>query len=147
MGLAYSSLEKHKEAKESYQKALEIEPDNESYKNNLQLTEEKLAQQGVSNMGLSGTSGSLPNMDLSTLLSNPALMNMACQMLSDPNMQNMMSSLMSGNAEQGGGRMEALIEAGQQLAQQIQTANPELIESLRQQMGGNPNDPEPPQQN
>ena len=36
---------------------------------------------------------------------------------------------------------------GQQLAQQMQNANPELIESLRRQMGGNPNDPEPPQQN
>lgn len=36
---------------------------------------------------------------------------------------------------------------GQQLAQQMQNTNPELIESLRRQMGGNPNDPEPPQQN
>jgi len=36
---------------------------------------------------------------------------------------------------------------GQQLAQQMQSANPELIETLRRQMGGNPNDPEPPQQN
>ncbi|XP_015607455.1 small glutamine-rich tetratricopeptide repeat-containing protein alpha [Cephus cinctus] len=148
LGLAYSSLERHKEAKESYQKALELEPDNESYKINLQLAEEKLAQQGVSNMGLgaSNTAPGLPGMDLSSLLSNPALMNMARQMLSDPTMQNMMSNLMRGNNEQGG-RMDALIEAGQQLAQQMQSANPELIDSLRRQMGGNPNDPEPPQKN
>ena len=36
---------------------------------------------------------------------------------------------------------------GQQLAQQMETANPDLIDSLRRQMGGNPNDPDPPQPN
>ncbi|XP_043590985.1 small glutamine-rich tetratricopeptide repeat-containing protein beta-like isoform X1 [Bombus pyrosoma] len=144
LGLAYSSLQRHKEAKESYQKALEMEPDNESYKNNLQVAEEKLAQPSMSNMGLSG--GTLPGMDLSSLLSNPALMNMARQMLSNPALQNMVSNFMSGQVEQGG-HMDALIEAGQHFAQQLQNANPELIESLRRQMGGNPNDPDPPQQN
>lgn len=103
LGLAYSSLERHKEAKESYEKALAMEPDNESYRNNLQLAEGKLAQLGVNQSNMSG-------MDLSTLLSNPSLMNMARQMLSDPAMQNMMCNLMSGNAEEGG-RMDLLIEA------------------------------------
>lgn len=106
LGLAYSSLERHKEAKESYEKALAMEPDNESYRNNLQLAEEKLAQLGV-NQNLPNMPG---GMDLSALLSNPALMNMARQMLSDPTMQNMMCNLMSGNVEEGG-RMEVLIEA------------------------------------
>lgn len=105
LGLAYSSLERHKEAKESYEKALAMEPDNESYRNNLQLAEEKLAHLGVNQ-----TMPSLPGMDLNALLSNPALMNMARQMLSDPAMQNMMCNLMSGNVEEGG-RMEVLIEA------------------------------------
>ncbi|XP_032684401.1 small glutamine-rich tetratricopeptide repeat-containing protein alpha-like [Odontomachus brunneus] len=142
LGLAYSGLDKHKEAKESYEKALAMEPDNESYRNNLQLTEEKLAHLGVNQALVGG----LPGMDLSALLSNQALMNMARQMLSDPAMQNMMCNLMAGNVEEGG-RMGALIEVGQQLAQQMQNANPELIESLRRQMGGNPNDPDPSQQN
>ncbi|KAK0082735.1 hypothetical protein PV325_009917 [Microctonus aethiopoides] len=144
LGLAYSSLNQHKEAKESYQKALEMEPDNESYKNNLQLAEEKLAQQGVSNMGLGANN--VAGVNMSSLLSNPTLLNMARQVMTDPGMQDVMNELMSGNAGQGG-RMEALIEAGQQLAQQMQTVNPELIESLRRQMGGNQNDPDPPQQN
>ena len=107
LGLAYSSLDKYNEAKDSYLKALEIEPDNESFKNNLQIAEEKLTQQFSR---LRNSSSSIPNMDLSSLLSNPALMNMARQMLSDPTMQNMMSNLMTGNVEQGG-RMDALIEA------------------------------------
>ncbi|XP_029050912.1 small glutamine-rich tetratricopeptide repeat-containing protein alpha-like isoform X4 [Osmia bicornis bicornis] len=116
LGLAYSSLDRHKEAKESYQKALNMEPDNESYKNNLQVAEEKLAQQGMSNMGLGGA------------------------------LQNMVGNFISENAEQGV-RMDALLEAGHQFAHQLQNTNPELIESLRRQMGGNPNDPDPPQQN
>lgn len=108
LGLAYSSLDRHKEAKESYQKALNMEPDNESYKNNLQVAEEKLAQQGMSNMGLGG--GVFPGMDFSSLLSNPALMNIVRQMLSDQALQNMVGNFISENAEQGV-RMDTLLEA------------------------------------
>ncbi|XP_053985030.1 small glutamine-rich tetratricopeptide repeat-containing protein alpha-like [Hylaeus volcanicus] len=142
LGLAYSSLEKHKEARDSYEKALEMEPDNESYKNNLNVAEEKLAQQNSNRIGLD-----LPlDMDFSALLNNTAIMNMAQQMLSDPVMQNTVSNFVSGNAGQRQ-RMQVLLETGLQLAQQMRNANPETIESIRQQMGGNPNDPEPPQQN
>ena len=42
MGLAHSSLNKHKEAVENFKKALELEPDNESYKSNLQIAEDKV---------------------------------------------------------------------------------------------------------
>ncbi|XP_043467653.1 small glutamine-rich tetratricopeptide repeat-containing protein alpha-like [Leptopilina heterotoma] len=139
MGLAYSSLQNYKEAKECFQKALEMEPDNESYRNNLQLAEEKIAQQGLGSLGLGG---SLSNVDLGQILRNPALMQMARQMLTDPNMQNVMSNIISASGAQGD-RIEALIEAGQQLAQQMESANPDLIESLRRQMGGNSNDPDP----
>lgn len=145
LGLAYSSLDQHKEAKESYQKALEMEPDNESCKNNLQLAEEKLAQQGVSNMGL-GANNPAGFPQVGSLLSNPALLNMARQVMTDPGMQDVMNELMTGNVGQGG-RMEALIEAGQQLAQQMHSVNPELIETLRRQLSGNQNDPDPSQQN
>lgn len=108
LGLAYSELYKYKDARDSYKKALELEPDNESLKNNFLIVEEKLSQQSISDT--EDTSSHTANMDLSSLLSNPALMNMARQMLCDPTMQNMMSSLMRGNVEQGG-RMDALIEA------------------------------------
>lgn len=146
LGLAYSSLERHKEAKESYQKALEMEPDNESHRNNLQLAEEKLARQCVCNMGLGGTTGSLP--DLSAMYNNPALISMVQQILSDPAMQNIISNLFSRtNVEHRERRMEALIEAGLQLAQEMQSENLELMETIRRQMGGNPNDPDPPQHN
>ncbi len=46
MGLAYSSVEKHKEAVDCFKKAIEIEPDNESYKSNLKLAEDRLKSVG-----------------------------------------------------------------------------------------------------
>nr|CAD7589052.1 unnamed protein product [Timema genevievae] len=101
LGLAYTSLKDHIKAKESYIKALELEPDNESYKNNLLLTEEMLTN----------TSNASPNFDIGTLLANPALMTMATQMLSDPGMQNMMSTIMSGNVNPGSQGMDALLQA------------------------------------
>ncbi|XP_012277684.1 small glutamine-rich tetratricopeptide repeat-containing protein alpha isoform X1 [Orussus abietinus] len=146
LGIAYASLERYREAKECYQKALEMEPDNEGYKNNIQLAEEKLTQQGVGNMGLGGSGGAVSGMDLRSLLNNSTLMNMAHQMLTDPTMQNLVSNFMSRDVEQGS-RMDVLIEVGQQLAQQMQTANPELMESLRRQMGRNADDSQPPPQN
>jgi len=156
MGLANSSLEKHKEAVENFKRALELEPDNESYKSNLQIAEDKVKTQGSpgggSMFGAPGMPGAPGGFDLGGFLNNPALMNMATQMLSDPNMQNMMGQMMSGGqgapgAPAGGQNqtMEGLLQAGQQLAQQMQQSNPELVEQLRRQMGGGgPGFPPPP---
>ncbi len=46
MGLAYSSVEKHKEAVDCFKKAIEIEPENESYRSNLKLAEDRLQSIG-----------------------------------------------------------------------------------------------------
>ena len=46
MGLAYSLVEKHKEAIECFKKAILLEPDNESYKSNLKSVEDKMASSG-----------------------------------------------------------------------------------------------------
>merc|ERR1712126_745640 len=153
MGLAHSSLNKHKEAVENFKKALELEPDNESYKSNLQIAEDKVSS-GVTQAGPPGFPGMFPGMggpggmDIGSFLNNPALMNMATTMLSDPNMQQMMSQMMGGAGGMGGApgapgapggppaSMESLLQAGQQLAQQMQQSNPELVEQLRRQMGG-----------
>lgn len=191
MGLAYSSLNEHHQAKECYKKALELEPDNESYRGNLAIAEEKIQtepQQRANSLGGFGPGGGLPfglgslaglggpgGPDLTSMLNNPALMNMATQLMSDPNMQNMMSSFMGSVGGLGGGGgsgvatggpsapaaaasntgMEALLTAGRQLAEQMQSQHPELVEQIRQQMnrgaGGssgdsqdsNPQDPPP----
>jgi len=162
MGLAHSSLNKHKEAVENFKKALELEPDNESYKSNLQIAEDKVSS-GVTQAGPPGFPGMFPGMgmggpggmDIGSFLNNPALMNMATTMLSDPNMQQMMGQMMSGlggvpgqpgEPGQPPASMESLLQAGQQLAQQMQASNPDLVDQLRRQMQGpgGPGGPFPP---
>merc|ERR1712018_426286 len=147
MGLAYSSVEKHKEAVECFKKAIDIEPENESYQSNLKLAEEKLSSTGspgAANAAFPpGMMGGLGGMDINNLLNNPALMNMATTMMSDPSVQQMMGQFMSGGVAQGGapaagGGMEGLLQAGQRLAEQMQQSNPDLVEQLRNQMGGPP---------
>ena len=41
MGLAYASLNDHIKAKQFYEKAIELDPHNESFRNNLRIAEEK----------------------------------------------------------------------------------------------------------
>lgn len=159
LGLALTALERHREARAAFARASQLEPENESYRQNLRLADERLAQRGERGA-----------MDLTGLLQNPALLNMATEMLSDPNMQNLISGLMTnttataaagarGPAGAGGvggagaaGGMSALLEAGQALAQHMQAANPELVEQLRRQVrppagpGSGPNPPQPPSQ-
>lgn len=138
LGLAYTSLDDHVNARESYQKAVELEPDNEGFQNNLRLTMERLASPPTS-MPVPGS----PGFDIGALLNNPALMTMATQMMQYPGMQTMLNSFVTGNVvgpptAAGGTGVEALLQAGQQLAQQMSSANPDLVEELRRQMGGPP---------
>lgn len=141
LGIALTALNRHEEARTAFARAVQLEPDNESYKQNLKLAEEQLAQRGDRRQ-----------MDLGGLLQNTALLNMATEMLADPNMQNLISGLMNTttpNAANGGGGMNALLEAGQALAQHMQSANPDLVEQLRRQMrppGPGDNQPQPPPQ-
>lgn len=166
MGLAYSALGRHSEALTKYKRALELDPANESYKNNLKIAEEKSREgpppanplAGLANMfGGGGLPGGFPGglgggmppgmPDMTSLLSNPQMMTMATQMMQNPDVQNFMSSLMGGGGgtEETGGappNMDNLLRAGQQLAAQLQETNPDLVQSLREQMGQPPADKE-----
>lgn len=155
MGLALASLNKHTEAVTFYQKALELDPDNETYKSNLKIAEQKIDTP-------SPTAGG--GVDLAGLISNPGFMNMASSLMNNPQVQQLMSGMMSGAyGPMGGaaatsttttttttaaaaapgpasaaaaapGDISGLIQAGQQFAQQMQQENPELIEQLRSQI-------------
>ncbi|XP_050403767.1 small glutamine-rich tetratricopeptide repeat-containing protein alpha [Patella vulgata] len=131
MGIAYTALNDHESARECYRKALELDPDNQSYQNNLEIAEQKLREAATS-VGF----GAGPGMDLAGMLNNPALMNMATQFMSNPQMQQMMTSVLSGS--QGdmsmAGGLNPLLQAGQQLASQMQQQNPDLVAELRQQV-------------
>lgn len=132
LGLAYSKMQRHQEAIEAYQNALRIEPDNQDYKNNMEVTQQRLEEQQQSAPGGSGMGSNfnpgLGNIDFAAALNNPALVNMATRMMSDPSIQNMLGQLSSLN------NVDALLETGRQLAMQMSNENPELFAQIRQQM-------------
>jgi len=144
MGLALSFQNRYEQAVEAYKKALELEPDNDSYKKNLKIAEDKVREQEQSTRQQFGGQQGMPpspfgGMDLGAILNNPAMMNMATQLMSDPSVQNLMSNMVGGAMNQGGPQgLNNLMAAGQQLAQQMQQMNPDLVDQLRRQFGGGP---------
>lgn len=147
LGLAFLSNNQMEEAYEAYNKAISLEPSNEGYKQNLKIVEDKLKNSHPSGVGPDmgfGNMGGFMNM-----FNNPQFINMATQLMSDPQMQNMMSNIMGGMGPgaaaaaaepqgipgmPGGLDFNSLLQAGQQFAQQMQQRNPELLEQLRQQL-------------
>lgn len=175
LGLALLSNNQVEEAYEAYSKAIQLEPTNEGYKQNLKVVEERLK-----NLHGNAAAGGFPGMpdmgNLMGMFNNPQFLNMATQMMADPQMQQLMQNIMGGMGGQGqgtgmpgaagdaglpfnpfGGDVNALLQAGQRFAQQMNQANPDLVNTLRQQMSsqlnidpqqpgsGNQNDQQPPQ--
>ncbi|XP_062535977.1 small glutamine-rich tetratricopeptide repeat-containing protein beta [Armigeres subalbatus] len=136
LGLAYSKMNKHEQALNAYQNALRIEPENQDYKNNMSVTQQRLdeARSAPAN-GAAGVGG-LPNMgpagmggiDFAAALNNPALVNMATRMMSDPSIQSMLGQLSGMN------NMDALMETGRQLAVQMSNQNPDVFANVLRQM-------------
>uniref|UniRef100_A0A8C4ZP38 Small glutamine-rich tetratricopeptide repeat-containing protein alpha n=1 Tax=Gadus morhua TaxID=8049 RepID=A0A8C4ZP38_GADMO len=145
MGLALASLNKHTEAVVYYRKALELDPDNDTYQANLKIAEQK--------MDTPSPTAGVGGVDLAGLLSNPGFMNMASSLMNNPQVQQLMSGMMSGGygpgasscyCGRGNGLSGCLTSVppvscrGQQFAQQMQQQNPELIEQLRSQIRSRP---------
>lgn len=63
----------------------------------MKVTEERLVQQQQQQVGAGaeGVAGGMfnPNIDFAAALNNPALVQMASRMMTDPNIQNMLSQL------------------------------------------------------
>uniref|UniRef100_A0A7N5JBF6 Small glutamine-rich tetratricopeptide repeat-containing protein alpha n=1 Tax=Ailuropoda melanoleuca TaxID=9646 RepID=A0A7N5JBF6_AILME len=89
MGLALSSLNKHTEAVAYYKKALELDPDNETYKSNLKIAELKLRE-------APSPTGGVGSFDIAGLLNNPSFMSMASTLMNNPQVQQLMSGMISG---------------------------------------------------
>jgi len=125
MGLAHAAAARHQDAVGCYRKALELDPRNQGYQQNLAIAEKKLSEeQQASSVGVGGLPAGMPpglagmfgggvggggaaglgGMDVNALLNNPALMNMASQMMQNPQMQQMMGNMMRnmGGAPGGG---------------------------------------------
>ncbi|XP_039614602.1 small glutamine-rich tetratricopeptide repeat-containing protein beta isoform X1 [Polypterus senegalus] len=130
MGLALTAMNKYTDAITYFKKALVLDPDNDTYKSNLKVAEQKQKE-------ASSPTGTGLGFDMASLINNPAFISMAASVMQNPQVQQLMSGMMSnavgGPAAGVGGLtdLSSLIEAGQQFAQQIQQQNPELIEQLR----------------
>ncbi|KAL4617599.1 small glutamine-rich tetratricopeptide repeat-containing protein beta isoform X1 [Arapaima gigas] len=122
MGLALTAKHKYPEAITYFKKALVLDPENDTYKSNLKIAEQK--QKEASSPTAAGL-----GFDMASLINNPAFISM----VGPADMSGMMSNAVGGPAAGVGGLSDisSLIEAGQQFAQQIQQQNPELIEQLR----------------
>lgn len=133
MGLSYHNLNNFQKAKESYSKALELEPGSTFYQTSLAQVEEKLKESqgeiGIARPAPGGIPG-LGGFDLGSLLTNPAIMNMAQTFMSNPGVQQMMTNMMQGA---GGGGAAGIFQAAQQFGERMQESDPELFEQLRGQ--------------
>merc|ERR1712109_92438 len=163
MGLIYSKINLYNESENCYEKALGLEPDNESYKKNLEIVKEKLKeQQAAAPAGSAGMPGGMPGMDqmgamMEQVMQNPQMRQMAENMMQNPQYQQMMQNMMGGMGmptpegadaampnlpEAMAGINPQAMQAGMAMAQQMMQENPEAVEQMRQMMGGmmgNPN--------
>lgn len=105
LGSAYSNTNMYNEAKIAYAEALRLDPNNTTYQANLKLVEEML-------QNVDGTSVNATNFDIGSFMNNPAVINMASQLLNDATFSSM----------------------GQQFVQQMQSSN-QLMNNLRQSFG------------
>merc|ERR1719281_1302071 len=102
MGLIYSKINLYNESENCYEKALGLEPDNESYKKNLEIVKEKLKEQSAAApAGFPGMPGGMPGMDqmgamMEQVMQNPQMRQMAESMMQNPQYQSMMQNMMGG---------------------------------------------------
>merc|ERR1711937_956343 len=161
MGLIYSKINLYNESENCYEKALGLEPDNESYKKNLEIVKEKLKeQQAAAPAGFPGMPGmppgGMPGMDqmgamMEQVMQNPQMRQMAESMMQNPQYQSMMQNMMGGmgmpTPEGADAAMPSLpeamaginpqaMQAGMAMAHQMMQENPEAVEQMRQMMGG-----------
>uniref|UniRef100_A0A3Q3N7B7 Small glutamine-rich tetratricopeptide repeat-containing protein beta n=1 Tax=Labrus bergylta TaxID=56723 RepID=A0A3Q3N7B7_9LABR len=124
MGLALTAMSKYPEAITFFKKALVLDPENDTYKSNLKIAEQK--QKEATSPIAAGL-----GFDMASLINNPAFISMVTA--AHINMSGMMSNAVGGPAAGVGGLSDISSDLfmGQQFAQQIQQQNPELIEQLR----------------
>merc|ERR1712018_35910 len=100
MGLIYSKINLFAESENCYEKALKLEPENDSYKKNLEIVRKKLKdQKSVAPAGFPGMPGGMPGgmPDMGSMgammeqvMQNPQMRQMAENMLQNPQYQQMM---------------------------------------------------------
>merc|ERR1711976_751905 len=104
MGLIYSKIDLFAESENCYEKALKLEPENDSYKKNLEIVREKLKdQKSAAPAGFPGMPGGTPDMGnmgamMEQVMQNPQMRQMAESMLQNPQYQQKMQNMFGGMA-------------------------------------------------
>lgn len=128
MGIAYSNLNKFELAKNAYQKAIELEPLNQDYANNLTVAIEKIAE-SASAAPRQGQGNALPGgLNLENL--NPSgIGTMLRDMMQDPMVTSALQTFAS--------NPEALINMSRSFAEQLNSTSPDVMNVLRTAMADN----------
>lgn len=127
MGLAYTQMNNYKAALEAYTKAAELDPNDPLYANNMQAA--------MSNLNKSSSAGGASGGVF------PGLSEMSNKVLSDPSIQQVFGELFANQGQQPSAAsgsntgIQALLNASQQIAAQLEQRNPELVEQIFQQFG------------
>ncbi|KAI5642958.1 tetratricopeptide repeat domain-containing protein [Phthorimaea operculella] len=131
LGLALSALNNHRAAYKAYEMAVQLDPGNASYSENLRLTEDFIAQQGPD-----------PNESIFPLhLQNPLLVSMAAEIFSDPGIRNLVSNF-SGQPGEG---ISTLLQIGNALVEQLHATG--FVPPAQNPPNGNPQNGNVPNQN
>ena len=103
LGLCYFFLEQYEKAIDTYNKALELEPSNQSIKDAITQAKNKQKAKATPPMDMSSMANMFGGNDgMASLFQNPALMSMAQQMMSNPEMMKQAMSMMGGMGNGGG---------------------------------------------
>uniref|UniRef100_A0A914Y874 Uncharacterized protein n=1 Tax=Panagrolaimus superbus TaxID=310955 RepID=A0A914Y874_9BILA len=135
MGLVFYHQNRYDASLEAHETALALDPFymlDENYKSHLDVIKEKVGEAQNFCATLFGGTGEVS--DFSDFMNNEYVMQAAMQMMKDPNMQNRLESMMEqfmGGSAAAGESFGELFAAGKNMAQQMQQANLELLEQLR----------------
>ncbi|KAF9296027.1 hypothetical protein BGZ88_000897 [Linnemannia elongata] len=157
LGHAYFSVGKYKEAVTAYEKGLTLEPNNATMKSSLATARTKArdnevtpsARNGGAGAGAGGMPAGFPDLsalgggaggmpDLASLMANPALMNMAQQMMQS----GALNSLMSNPAMQQ--MAQRMMAGGERPNIEEMMRDPQIAEAARGLMGGMGGAPQQP---
>lgn len=168
MGIAYSSLGDYSKAAEAYRKALELDPTNENCQQNLALAEERLRESGIGSAAGGGLDiGAILNNPMMQniacqLMRDPNTQNAMADLFrstfgaasggggggavpttASTNAANSTSDTDTAQNGPSGGppNVDQFLRLGQQLAQQLRAANPQLVDQLRQTFQNTSSDP------
>ncbi|KAL5237349.1 hypothetical protein ACI65C_004759 [Semiaphis heraclei] len=139
LGLAFSYMKDYEKAASCYKKACELDPDNEGYQRNYQLTLNNLQT-------VSGAPPQSPNDP--PITANPNLMETAARIMTDnPEVSSVLNNILGEVTSTGSDGLDRLMQVGQTIVTRLQTANPNLLDGLRMQFQNVHNEGQPPAHN